>query len=266
MIRIVIGVVLAAACAAYGCVIRGVGDGTRFYTVWFALAVLIVVTMLLPKLTHVARTRVGIVFWRALAVLARVFWAAFALVMAVTCCLVGSQFVAQGSPDLDYIIVLGAQVYDNGPSEVLRYRLDAAYDYLEENPGTVCIVSGGKGANEPRPEGAVMRQYLVGRGIDADRIVEEDESRNTAENIANSKAIILEREGLPADTAATPEDVTVGIVTTNFHVFRGRALARHAGITGAVGIAARINPVYLPNNVLREAGGIAKDLLAGNLL
>lgn len=53
---------------------------------------------------------------------------------------------------LDYVVVLGAQVRKSGPSKALRYRLDTAADYLRNSPDTICIVSGGKGANEPFPE------------------------------------------------------------------------------------------------------------------
>ena len=60
-----------------------------------------------------------------------------------------SQMHADGREGLDYIIVLGAQVRKDGPSPVLKYRLDKAVEYLNENPDTVCIVSGGQGSNEP---------------------------------------------------------------------------------------------------------------------
>ena len=54
-------------------------------------------------------------------------------------------------------LVLGAQVHKTRPSLVLQYRLDKAIDYLESNPNTICIVSGGKGANEPFPEEMCIR-------------------------------------------------------------------------------------------------------------
>ena len=38
--------------------------------------------------------------------------------------------------NLDYIIVLGAQVKESGPSVILRYRLDRAVSYLKENDNT----------------------------------------------------------------------------------------------------------------------------------
>ena len=75
-------------------------------------------------------------------------------------------------PGRDYLIVLGAQVRETGPSVVLQYRLDEAAAYLEENPDTCCIVSGGQGANEPFPEAEGMRRYLEEKGIAPEGVME----------------------------------------------------------------------------------------------
>lgn len=74
------------------------------------------------------------------------------VVLATFCGMIIGEFSSTGKQNLDYMIVLGAQVHEDGPSVVLKYRLDAAIDYLNENPDTNCIVSGGQGANEPFPE------------------------------------------------------------------------------------------------------------------
>lgn len=44
--------------------------------------------------------------------------------------------------NLDYIIVLGAQVKGTRPSRSLRFRLDRAETYLRENPQTTAVLSG----------------------------------------------------------------------------------------------------------------------------
>ena len=136
---------------------------------------------------------------------------------------------------------------------MLAYRLEAAYGYLVANPDTRCIVSGGQGPNEPEPEAHVMARYLMARGISGDRIIIEDASANTAENIMNSLAFI------------DPANDRVGIVTNNFHVFRGCAIARKKGIANVSGISAESSPWFLPNNLLRESCGITKDFVFGNI-
>ena len=156
-------------------------------------------------------------------------------------------FFYSGKPGLDYIIVLGAQVREYGPSVVLKYRLDRAYEYLKDNPETVCIVSGGQGYNEPCPEADVMKEYLVDRGIEASRILKEDQSHNTAENLQFSKDLVA------------GSDASVGIVTNNFQAFRGVTIAKKRGFEDASGIPAGSHPLYLPNNMLREFFGVIKD-------
>lgn len=154
---------------------------------------------------------------------------------------------------MDYLIVLGAQVRENGPSAVLQYRLDAALSYMQENPETICIVSGGQGVNEPFSEAKGMSDYLISHGILSERIILEDTSRNTVENIRNSKALIRNFDG------------SVGIVTNNFHVFRAVGIAKAQGLGDVYGISAYSHPLYLPNNVLRECCGILKDYFFQNL-
>ena len=136
---------------------------------------------------------------------------------------------------------------------VLQYRLDAAADYLAANGNTKCIVSGGQGFNEPHPEADVVGDYLEAHGVDASRITREDAALSTVENIENSMKLI----GSP--------DARVGIVTNDFHVFRGVGIARKAGLVNVCGIAAPSNRWYLPNNLLREALCIAKDFVQGKL-
>lgn len=172
---------------------------------------------------------------------------------AVELCVI-SAFGAKGEPNLDYIIVLGAQVKENGPSVVLKFRLDTAYDYLMENEETLCIVSGGQGYNEPHSEAQGMYDYLTGRGIAKERILLEDKSTDTSENIAFSSIYL------------NMENDKVGIVTNNFHVFRSVHLAKHYGIKNVCGISATSNIFFLPNNMFREFFGIIKDLVYGNLI
>ena len=142
---------------------------------------------------------------------------------------------------------------EDGPSVVLRYRLDTAISYLNENPNTICIVSGGQGFNEPFSEAEGMADYLIENGIEKSRILLEDESTNTLENIRNSKALMESSYN------------GVGIVTNNFHVFRAVQLAKAQGLENVCGIAADSSKIYLPNNVLRECCGILKDWLLNNI-
>ena len=239
-------IILGVISALYGILILQVGSGTSFWLIWEAIgACFFAWALLVQKGFFEKYKKAGRIF--------HVLVAMAIMVLTVFCGMIGTKFASNGSQNLDYIIVLGAQVREDGPSVVLKYRLDAAIDYLTENPDTMCIVSGGKGQNEPVSEAEGMSKYLIQNGIDSARIVLEDKSTNTVENIKNSKELME----LPCNG--------IGIVTNNFHVFRATQIAEKQGLEGVYGIAANSNVLYLPNNVLRECCGILKDWIFGNM-
>ena len=170
-----------------------------------------------------------------------------------TQCMVISGFRNNAKENLDYIIVLGSQVKPSGPAVVTRLRLEKAYEYASANPDTIIIVSGGQGSNEPASEASVMKDYLVERGIDENRILMEDKSTNTSENLQFSQSLL------------DIKNSSVGIVTSEFHVFRALAIAKKCGYSDIYGIPARSVRTYLPNNMIRETVGLTKDFLMGNL-
>lgn len=108
------------------------------------------------------------------------------------------------------MIVLGCQVKQSGPSLMLRGRLETALSYLEENPDTLCIVSGGQGDDEHISEAQAMYDWLIEKGIEKDRIIKEDRSTSTLENL-NFSAEILKELG---------KDNNVILVTDGFHQYR----------------------------------------------
>lgn len=240
-------VIVGIACILYGFLVMSIASGTWFFAFWFVVGALFlggawaIHAGLWNAIPLAGRRVIGVV----IGVLVVSFLATQVLIL--------KDFGDKGEDGLDYIIVLGAQVREDGPSVVLQHRLDTAYDYLQKNPDTLCVVSGGQAPNEPATEASVMAAYLIERGISPERIIVEDRSTNTRENIAFSKELIDE------------SNTRVGIVTNNFHVFRGLNIARKGGFAHVVGIAAPSNPLFLPNNMTRESLSIAKDTLTGNL-
>ncbi len=116
------------------------------------------------------------------------------------------------------VIVLGCKVRGETPSRMLRRRLDAAAEYLKENEDVVCVVSGGKGEDENISEAQAMRIYLVDKGIAPERIIEEDKSVNTYENLEFS----LDKLGI--------ESGEIAIVTDGFHQYRAGYIAKSFGV------------------------------------
>ena len=243
----VVWIIAAILCAIYGILILRIGSGTAFFAAWFLLSLACFFFAYAAKIHLWSRLSKGpkIIFLVLLILLLTLFL----FVEAHIC----SGFRKKEVPDLDYLIVLGAQVKEDGPSVVLRFRLEKAYKYLMANPDTKCILSGGQGQNEPFSEAVGMKSWLVEKGIPESRLLLEDKSLNTKENIEFSKQLL---QG---------ESPSVGIVTNNFHIFRACAIAQKSGIRNVTGIPAYSTPLYLPNNMLREFLGVMKDWYEGNI-
>lgn len=121
------------------------------------------------------------------------------------------------------VVILGCQVMPSGePSILLRDRLDTALDWLETWPDAVVVVSGGQGGNEPMSEARCMAGYLTARGIAAERILLEDRSSNTDENLRNTVELLAE--------AGYDPTAEIAVVSNGFHLARVRMLwARVSG-------------------------------------
>ena len=147
-----------------------------------------------------------------------------------------------------YLVVLGAAVYGDQPSLTLVRRLEGALDYLETYPDSLVIVSGGMGPGETVTEAEAMRGWLMRRGIDESRILMEDKAASTAQNLEYSFAMIRERGDEP--------DGHVAIVSSAYHLYRAKSIARLMGVEAA-GIAAPWGyPMVMLNYFIREAFGI----------
>ena len=146
-----------------------------------------------------------------------VFLVSFVIVEALLLSAVGKR-----AKDGDVLIVLGAALWKDYPSPILRLRLETAYDFLISNPQAICIVSGGQGHNEIISEAEAMSNYLVNKGIAEDRIIKEEKSINTVENFRYSKELI--------DQYFMDRPYKAVYVTTNFHVYRSGLMARDVGL------------------------------------
>ena len=248
----ILWLVLTVLCLLYALMVYMVGSGTFSFVIWLALAAFFEICFVLSGKRRWAAVPAAAryVTCGVLAVIATVF-----LICQIAML---SHFSDEGEKDLDYVIVLGAQMRSSGPSVIYRYRLEKAKEYLEDNSQTKCITTGGQGSNEPISEGQGGADYLVKLGIPEDRIEVETLSKDTEENIRNALEIIKRREG-------STENLRIGILTNGFHVFRGVHIAKRLTDADVCGIAACMQPQYIPNNMVRETFGILRDFFAGRL-
>jgi len=156
----------------------------------------------------------------------------------------------------DYIIVLGAGL-DNGktPNFILQERLDAAIKCIHENPTQYIVLSGGQGADEYLPESQAMSEYLQERGIDKEKIIEENKSKDTNENLKYSKEKIEEHSHKSLD------EVSVKIVTADFHAFRSSILAKKNGYVNFDNYSSTTAWYFIPSTYTREAFAVVKSVL-----
>ncbi|MFT4186111.1 MAG: YdcF family protein [Micrococcaceae bacterium] len=147
-----------------------------------------------------------------------------------------------------YIIVLGAGLLNGSElSPLLKSRIDVALDFankqiLKNNMAPLLIMSGGQGADETIPESKAMRDYAITTQYPKDLIVEEDQSKNTYQNMVFSKEI-LNRRGIPLNQGI--------FATSDYHVFRAAGYARLVG-KNIDGIGARTSRYFIWNALLRE--------------
>lgn len=172
-------------------------------------------------------------------------------------------------PDKDFIIVLGCGLRKDGtPTPLLRDRIQRALDFARKQEAAggkapVFILSGGQGPDEIQSEAAAMAAWLEEQGVPRERMLLEDRSVNTAENMAFSKEIILKQQ---------PQGAKVAFSTTNYHVFRSGLKARRVKLR-AVGMGCKSKWYFWPNAAVREFVGLLTGhrgkqalILAGLLL
>ena len=245
----IIWLVLALICLGYyiRCATYA-GIGSSFIFIWLIgtvfFGIIFIVRLLEVKgIIHVAKA-LRICFIIVMA-------AGLSLFIFVEAVIINGM-TAKPQDNCDYILVLGCQIRGDHITRSLKNRLDVSASYAVDNPDTTIIVSGGKGKGENTTEAYAMYNYLVNKGIDGSRIIQEDKSTDTSENMKYSVRYIDNTDAL------------VGIVTNNFHIARSRLLARHAGLENTCGMPAESDHVLFINYMVREAVGIVKDFVFGN--
>ncbi len=157
-------------------------------------------------------------------------------------------------PDDAVLLVFGSKIQGANPARPLMLRLNKAAEIMKMKPGVLCVVSGGQGKDELYTEASVMRNYLVSAGISPERLIVEEESHDTIENIRNFTDI---RSADASPVAGRP----VVFVSNGFHLARILTIARRLGINDAYAVASEsLNLPTMFFSLLREYCSRAKVL------
>ena len=176
----------------------------------------------------------------------------FAVLLGVV--LSGAHSSVSGDPQV--MIVLGCQVKPWGPSVLLQDRLDTALAYLQDHPDMTVVACGGQGADEPESEARAIAGYLTEHGVDKGRILLDEDSHNTHQNLKNAARLLSEEKLDPAHTQ-------VVVVSNGFHLARARMLAQRCGFEEVSTLAAPES--HLPSRLkmyLREPLALVKSFVA----
>lgn len=151
------------------------------------------------------------------------------------------------------IVVLGCQIWGENPSPMLQKRLDKAYELLVKYPDVPVVVTGGQGDDEIISEGESMKRYLVRKGISEDRIIVEDKSTSTYENIRNAFEI-TDRMGISRD---------ITIATSEYHVYRASLIAKSQGAGEVTSAPSYTDFNLIPTFWVREWLGLSHFFVFG---
>lgn len=151
-----------------------------------------------------------------------------------------------------YLIVLGAGLDGANPSLTLLQRINKAVEFLDKNMEAMVVVSGGKGVRETVTEAEVMSKILQNNKIAKTRIIMEDRSSNTYENLLYSGNLIEKNK-------------KVVIVSSGFHLFRAKSIAKKMGYKDVGGIASKTPLLLLPNYYIREYLAVLKEIIIKNI-
>lgn len=214
---------------------------------WWGYALLFVAALL------VLHRFLPVALWRVVLILTCIGLAYF--------CFVESFIIKNARTDKDagrdYLIVLGAAVYGDQPSLTLIRRLEGAKAYLEQYPDAVAIVSGGMGKGESITEAQAMYDWLTANGVDPARVLMEPKATTTLENLRYSFEIIRGRGDEPQGKVA--------IVSSAYHLYRAKLMAKNLGVADAAGVAAPWGYFFVMlNYFIREAFGVTHLWVLGS--
>jgi len=94
----------------------------------------------------------------------------------------------------DAALVLGAAVDDDVPSPVLEERLRHAAALFESSQVDWIVLTGGVGPGDTLAESEAGRDWLIGAGIPADRLLIETQSRTTKQNFVFALPLFTDRD------------------------------------------------------------------------
>lgn len=118
-----------------------------------------------------------------------------------------------------YVLVLGMRLKRGAVARDYAERLDRAAELMAADPACKALLLGGTTDAGPHSEALAGQRYLARRGIAAERLLLEDRSRHTLENLREARQLL----------AAGNFDAPL-LVTSRYHLARSAAIAHGLGL------------------------------------
>lgn len=237
-----------ALCLIYYVFLETLAAGQELTVIWLLLAVLFLGIALYKNYRKACPGKKP-PLW------VRTFFVTSLVLLAVLTGVTESRIVAgmvAGAPEgLEYIVILSQEELPGESEEELVGRLDRAVSYLQENPQTCAIVSGGWDSEKGSSRAFVMYRYLLRQGISSERIFWETYSRSTVDNLVNSAAIAGGRQA------------RLGIVVSDYFAYRAVRLARNERLPNVCSVTAATPSWLLPHRLVQELLRVLQDKFFG---
>ena len=186
--------------------------------------------------------------WIKLTVVSLVSFAG--IVAIVNLCLILTPAVVSSDEQAEHVILLGGGIDKDGklPESVIS-RVEKAAEYLNQHPDSICVVTGGTLKWLPYPEAPELKNQLVKRGVAAERILVEDQAKDTIQNFQYSCKMLEEFKGESTEEIL---NAPTAVVTSRYHLRRSERLARRMGFKNIKGIPAGCPAIYVLHSYVRE--------------
>ena len=187
-----------------------------------------------------------------------ILWTVFAIFLLGLCVFfyVESKILSEMlrpkcTQSLNWLLLPGYKPRKGKIPAVLVHRVSTAAAWLQANPDAKAILSGGV-TDGAVSEAAVMAELLVQRGIEPQRLVREEKSTTTEENMRFCFTLT--------------GGESIALVTNGFHLYRACGEARKAGFDRVCPVKAPNGPGWLlPYHIAREFMTVINDRLNGYL-
>ena len=242
-------IILSVVCVAYYAAVRYMAQAQQLTGIWLILAVLFLLLFFYrtyrkkypEQVKRFLRLRTFCITTAALVL----------LMVGVVAGRILTDMWSSPQSGLSHVLLLNQNDIAAETEEEWEARLDETVRYLKANESARVIVSGGWDSTRGASEAHVMYGYLLEHDIAGGRILWEIRSETTKENLDLARAM------------AGGDRQSVGIVASDYSMYRTLRIARNQGYIQAEPIPTPTTPWLYPHRIVQEILQVLYDKFFG---